>query len=268
MTENAVLFVKFGGSLITKKDEMFTINYNKIREIIKEINDAKRDNSGLKLLIGHGGGSFPHPIAKSFNTIDGMVNNSSKRGFVLCQNAASTLNRIFVDLMVDYDLNSFSVQTSAAVVARDGKIDDFFIHPIRNAISLNIIPIVYGDCVLDTIRGFTVISTEQILSYLSKHIRPSRVLIFGIVNGIYTSDPLRDRNAKRIPEIRIGDLSNVNTYLAESHYVDATGGMLTKVEELINIAKLGVECEILGGEKGYIRRALSGEKGIGTIIKR
>ena len=263
MNDAEMLFVKFGGSLITRKDEMFTVDYGRMRRIVRELAEVL-DEISPRLIIGHGGGSFPHPIAKSFNVREG-IEGGSKRGFVLCRNAASTLNRIFVDMMNDYGVDAISIQTSAAVMAKNGEIQKFFIDPIKSALSLDLIPVVYGDCVFDVSRGFTVVSTERIFKFLARHIRPSRVIIFSIVNGIYTSDPLKDKHARRIPRINANVFSD--DYLRDSYYIDATGGMREKVKELFDIAKSGVECEILSGDEGNIKRALSGYRGIGTIIE-
>ncbi len=265
--ENNLIFVKLGGSLITEKSAPYTINYDAIRRIVKEIKEAIDAKQDLNLLIGHGGGSFPHPIAQSFRTIEGFIQTNSVRGFALCQNAASTLNRIVVDLLLDYGVDTVSIQPSACCIAENGEISDFFIKPIEASINNGIIPIVFGDCVFDTIRGCTVVSTEQILTYLSKYIRPSRVLIFELVGGVYTADPQKDKKAKLIPEITVENFSTVESYLGGSYSVDVTGGMLKKVKELLKIAKRGIECEILSGQSGNIKKALKGERGLGTIIK-
>jgi isopentenyl phosphate kinase len=51
--------------------------------------------------------------------------------------------------------------------------------------------------------------------------------------------------------------------------VDVTGGMNGKLIELIELAQLGVESEIINaGKENFIKRALNHEKGIGTIIKK
>ena len=269
MTERGrnLIFVKLGGSLITEKSAPSTINYNAIRRIVKEVKEAIDRDQALSLLIGHGGGSFPHPIAQSFRTSEGFIQDTSVRGFALCQNAASSLNRILVDLMVDYAIDAVSIQPSACCIAKDGEIADFFIEPIKVCMENRIIPVVFGDCVLDTVRGCTVLSTEQIFSYLSSYIRPSRVLIFGLVGGVYTGDPQKDEKARFIPEIEIEKFNDVESYLGDSYSVDVTGGMVTKVKELVKIAKMGIECEILSGEPGYITKALTGERGLGTIIR-
>lgn len=265
--KNSLIFIKLGGSLITEKNTPFTINYNGMKGVVKGIKEAIDLNPNLGLLIGNGGGSFPHSIANSFKTSQGFIHDSSKRGFALCQNAASTLNRIMVDLMIDYGINAVSIQTSACCLTENGEISEFFIKPIKTSINNGIIPVVFGDCVFDTVKGCTIVSTEQILIYLSKYIQPSRVLIFTLVGGVYTSDPQKNKNAKLIPEITVENFKEIESYLGKSYSVDVTGGMSKKVKDLLNIAEMGIECEILSGQPHYIKDALMGERGLGTTIK-
>ena len=262
-----LVFVKLGGSLITEKNAPYTINYQVLTRIVKELKEAIDNDHHLQLLLGHGGGSFPHPVAQSFKTSQGFIQDTSIRGFALCQNAASTLNRILVDLMVDYAINAVSIQPSACCVATDGKITGFFTKPIEVALENGLIPVVFGDCVFDTAKGCSIVSTEQIFSYLSSTLQPSRVLIVGLVGGVYTSDPQKDENAKFIPTIEVEKFTSIESYLGESYSIDVTGGMVTKVKELIEIARRGIECEILSGASGNITKALAGQRGLGTIIK-
>jgi isopentenyl phosphate kinase len=46
-----------------------------------------------------------------------------------------------------------------------------------------------------------------------------------------------------------------------------TGGMASKVRELIELAKRGIESEILSGAPGNLKRAVAGQRGLGTIIQ-
>jgi len=242
-------------------------SYQAITRIVKELKEAIDNDHHLQLLIGHGGGSFPHPVAQSFKTSQGFIQDTSIRGFALCQNAASTLNRILVDLMMDYAINAVSIQPSACCIASDGKIADFFTKPIEVSLEHGLIPVVFGDCVFDVVKGCSIVSTEQIFSYLSRTIQPSRVLIVGLVGGVYTSDPQKDENAQFIPTIEVEKITSIESYLGESYSVDVTGGMVTKVKELIELARRGIECEILSGASGNITKALAGQRGLGTIIK-
>ena len=262
-----LVFVKLGGSLITEKNAPYTINYQVLTRIVKELKEAIDNDHHLQLLIGHGGGSFPHPVAQAFKTAEGFIQDTSVRGFALCQNAASTLNRILVDLMADYAINAVSIQPSACCIATDGRITDFFTTPIEASLEHGLIPVVFGDCVFDTVKGCTIVSTEQIFSYLSSALQPSRVLIVGLVGGVYTSDPQKDEKAKFIPTIEAEKFTSIESYLGESYSVDVTGGMVTKVKELIELASRGIECEILSGASGNITKALAGQRGLGTLIK-
>ena len=265
--EGNLIFVKLGGSLITEKNAPHTINYQALTRIIKELKEALEHDPQLQLVLGHGGGSFPHPVAQVFKTAEGFVHDTSVRGFALCQNAASTLNRIIVDLMTDYAINAVSIQPSACCITTEGTITDFFSTPIEAAIAAGIVPVVFGDCVFDTAKGCSIVSTEQIFSHLSGMLRPSRVLVVGLVNGVYTADPQKDEKARFIPTIDVEQFSSIELYLSGSYSVDVTGGMVTKVKELVKLAKRGIECEILSGASGNIRNALAGQRGLGTRIQ-
>lgn len=271
MKKEEKVFIKLGGSLITEKSTPFTINWNETRRIVKEIKEVVDENKRMKLLVGHGGGSFPHPIASFFETAKGFIRENSRRGFVLCQNAASSLNRLLVDLMIDYGINALSIQPSACCITNNGDISNFFAQPIKMCLENDIIPVVYGDCVFDTAYGCTIVSTEKILLELSKYIKPSRVLIFTLVGGVYTDDPQRDKNVKFIQKINANveaeEFEAVEVGVSKSSSIDVTGGMQTKVFFAKEITKMGVECEILSGKESYIKKALAGERGLGTIIE-
>jgi isopentenyl phosphate kinase len=93
------------------------------------------------------------------------------------------------------------------------------------------------------------------------------VLVVGLVDGVYTADPQKNENARFVPTIEVEQFGSVESYLGESYSVDVTGGMTTKVMELVEIAKRGIECEILSGASGNIKNALAGQRGLGTRIK-
>ena len=92
--ENLIL-VKLGGSLITDKNKPFTPRHDVINRLAREIHEAKEEKH-LKVIVGHGGGSFPHKPAKDYRTNEGIVNGQSFKGIALVQDAASKLNRIIV----------------------------------------------------------------------------------------------------------------------------------------------------------------------------
>lgn len=79
-----LILVKFGGSLITDKSKPFTEDIDTIKRLAKEIHEARTERK-FKLIIGHGGGSYPHTPAKEFRTNEGIINKRSYEGIARVQ---------------------------------------------------------------------------------------------------------------------------------------------------------------------------------------
>src|SRR4030065_2477184 len=90
-----LILIKLGGSLITDKTKPFTDKKYVIKRLGNEIRSARK-NADYNLILGHGGGSYPHVPAKKFRTADGIVNKKSYIGIAEVQDAAARLNRIVV----------------------------------------------------------------------------------------------------------------------------------------------------------------------------
>ncbi|MCK4779600.1 MAG: acetylglutamate kinase, partial [Candidatus Lokiarchaeota archaeon] len=67
---NDIILLKLGGSLLTDKDEPFSIREDVVKNVVKQIIDANE-----KLILIHGGGSFGHPLAREYSISKGI--NSS-----------------------------------------------------------------------------------------------------------------------------------------------------------------------------------------------
>ena len=247
-----------GGSLITKK-KPYTVNLKKIREIAKEIHRLRKKMK-FKLLIGNGAGSFAHISAKKFKTTQGYINKKSKRGHIIVQDDASRLNRILVRKLIKAGENAISVQPSAASIGDGGKVKFFYLEPIKNYLKHDLVPVVYGDVVADLKKGCTIFSTEKIFSYLAKKLKPEKIILMAKVEGVY------DFQKRIIPEINKKNFNEIKKFLKEAEKIDVTGGMLHKVMEAIEMAKNGIEVNIIGGKQGNLGKCLKREK-VGTRIK-
>ena len=64
---NEVYIVKLGGSVITDKNQPFSIRKIIISNLLTQIK-----NSEKKIIIVHGGGSFGHPLAKEYQIHKGF----------------------------------------------------------------------------------------------------------------------------------------------------------------------------------------------------
>ena len=127
-----------------------------------------------------------------------------------------------------------------------------------------LVPLVHGDVALDDVRGGTIVSTESIFRYLSAHLPVSRILLLGEVKGVYDSE------GTVIPEITPANIERYAAALGGSSGTDVTGGMLTKVLDMLDlvISHPGLTVRILDGrEPGLLGRTLRGEINVGTLIR-
>jgi len=261
-----LILIKLGGSLITDKTKPFTPRLDVIKRLAKEIHEARQEK-GIELIVGHGGGSFPHKPAKDYRTNEGIINKESYKGISLVQDAASQLNRIIVKSFIEAGENAISVQPSAGLIAEDGRIKEWYLESIKEMLKQGLLPIPYGDVALDMKKGCCIISTEEVLNYLAKQLGSKKIILAGIVDGVFTSDPQKNPNAKLIKEINSKNYEEIKKYLGGSAGIDVTGGMLHRVERIFELTKFGVEAEIINGEKeNILKRTLIGERGLGTII--
>jgi isopentenyl phosphate kinase len=266
-----LVFFKLGGSVITDKVREGKARKRVIRRAAREVRKALEAKRFLKLLIGHGSGSFGHYVAKRYGTQKGAFDFEGWRGYAEVSAAASRLNRLVTDVFLEEGVPVLSLQPSASALCRDGELLRLEIRPIKGALAHNLIPLIYGDVAFDELRGCTIISTEQIFAYLARELKPDRIILAGIVEGVYDDDPLRNPKAHLLKEITPANIAQVEKSLAGSYGVDVTGGMLSKVRIMHKLVRSqpSLRVRIISGLlPGLIERALLDEDfDEGTLIR-
>jgi isopentenyl phosphate kinase len=263
--KNELILVKLGGSLITDKLKPYAIRQDVLTRLAKEIKESGCEN----LIVGHGSGSFGHQSAHKYQTQRGIVNKDSYKGMSIVHRDAAKLNEIVVNEFLAAGLNAFSLQASAGAKCKKGKITEWNMEPVKIMLKNNILPVPYGDVGFDTAQGCCIMSTEEILSFLAINLKAKRIIIVGKVDGVMTADPSIERGSYLIDEITVDGFSRIKKCLTGSDGVDVTGGMLGKVESMLQLAKKGITSEIINGTKpGNLRKALEGERGLGTLIRK
>jgi len=271
-----LVLLKLGGSVITDKNQPFTVRENTIRRLGREMRQALDDHPDLRLILGHGSGSFGHVVAQKYGTRQGIVDTTedlrqeSWRGFVETAAAAAHLNRLVTDLMLEEGVPVVSYQPSASARCRRGELMYFDAHPLKQVLEANLVPLVYGDVAIDAVQAFTIISTEQIFDNIARELQPARIVLVGIVDGVYDADPLASSEAMRYEEITQGNWDEVEASLGGSHATDVTGGMFSKVRDMYHLvlAQPPLQVHIVSGEiSGNVSSALSGsDTHFGTLI--
>jgi len=262
---NVLQFLKLGGSLITDKTSPHTPNLDVLRRLAGEVAKARQRFNSLKLLIGHGSGSFGHVPARRFNTRQGVHTPAEWGGFVEVWREAAALDRLVLDAFSAADLPVIAFPPSAGLVARDGQVEAWDVSPIEMALQAGIIPMVFGDVVFDGKRGGTIFSTEDLFDHLARRLRPARILLAGLEAGVWADYPTC---TELVDEINPKNLAQIAPALGGSAATDVTGGMLSKVAQSLALAQSipGLEVRIFSGViPGMVERALAGEP-VGTLI--
>lgn len=260
-------FLKLGGSLITEKSSPHTPRPEVLRRLADEIAVAWQASSGMRLVIGHGSGSFGHVPAQRYGTRRGVHSPDEWRGFVEVWREASTLNRLVVEALYAAELPVIALPASASLVASDGKVSAWNLAPLTSALQAGLMPVIYGDVIFDQVRGGTIFSTEDLFAHLALQLRPQRLLLAGLEDGVWADFPQR---RKLIPHITPRSYQVHSPALRGSASVDVTGGMEGKVRQMLSLVEQipGLEVLIFSGEKpGNVLQVLSGAR-IGTRIAR
>lgn len=263
-----LILIKLGGSVITDKQKPFTARPHVIKRLAGEIKKAKKvlgDNT--LFIIGHGGGSFPHVPASKYQTQKGLINKNSLKGLTLTADAAIDINRIVIKEMIKIGLTVISfAPLSFFVVGKNKKYKDMLNH-ILISLKIGIIPVVYGDVIIDETQGFCIFSAEKTLSILARRLKKTykieKVIECGDTNGVYNSE------GKTIPEITLNNFPKVKSAITGSDKTDVTGGMIHKVEESLFLVKeTGIPTVLVNGNaKNNLRKVILGKKVQATTIK-
>jgi isopentenyl phosphate kinase len=266
----APLFVKLGGSLITDKRRPECPRREVLQQLAAEIAAARRQNPHLPLVIGHGSGSFGHLYGQRYGTRAGVQSAEQWYGFARTGDAAARLNRLVTAALLDAGVPAWSIQPSATLRCVDGAIREGPLAAVRQALAHHLAPVIFGDVALDERRGGTIVSTEELFSWLTPHLLPQRLILVGEIDGVYTADPHLDSTATRLREITPPMFQQIQTGLGGSHGVDVTGGMVAKVQEAIRLVNTYPQLDVIicsGLTPGNLSRVLDMRtSGIGTRI--
>jgi isopentenyl phosphate kinase len=264
MTE--LVFLKLGGSLITDKTRPYTVRLEKLKSLAAEIHAALSSTRDLRLVIGHGSGSFGHYAVKEHYPQLEIHEKKDWLGFNEVWYRATQLNRYVIEALHDAGIPVMAMQPSASIVSKDGTVEHWDLSPLESALKAGIVPVIYGDMAFDSVKGGTVLSTEVLMFYLARQLKPKRILLAGLEAAVWADFPARRQRVEKVtPSSYLALAHNVGG----SHGVDVTGGMKSKVEEMLSLVEQvpNLNVQIFSGEEtGNVKRTLAGES-LGTLIE-
>jgi len=235
---DGIVYVKFGGSFLTYKDRPFSVNYDALDKAVQIL---YRVIDKVKLIIGHGGGSFAHNVVKWYR------DSSPEALLTACQEATRRLNTIFVNSLIEHGLKVTGIQTSAIIVEGEKGIE-VYTKSIEMALRSSITPILHGECIFSEKTSYRIMSTEEVFETLSRYFKPKAIVLLTDVPGIYTCDPKTCPNPKLIAHIDSRNIDEVLGILKTSSGCDATGSVYGKVALMARLSReLKVRVAIVSG---------------------
>ncbi|MEW6010434.1 MAG: isopentenyl phosphate kinase [Euryarchaeota archaeon] len=264
-----MIILKLGGSIITDKAAKEpTVNHNHLNRIAREIKNSNTSD----LIIVHGAGSYGHPFAREYSIGKPFYSDEDfqkkRMGFAITQSWVKKLNSIVCDALREQSVPAISIQPSSFITTENKRINKADISIVDSYLKKGFIPVIYGDVVLDEDPSIqmAVVSGDQIISYLAKNLLPERVILGTDVDGVFNKNPKLNKDSRIIETLSsLQELDSVDATTT----VDVTGGMIGKLEELLKLAQLGIESEIINaGCNNLIEEALKGKKVPGTVIKK
>jgi len=257
--------VKLGGSVITNKKEARADSRapprflaGAARRLLREIRD-----SGEKVILVTGAGSFGHVKAKKHGLAGGFRQDSQWDGFVEVSRDIRRLNLMVLDAGLGLGMRLVSVPPSVSALLTDGRIHYLDEGVFRRYLSAGITPVTFGDVALDTSRKFSICGGDLLMQRLAEAFSAERALFVSDIDGIRVGG---DGNVAH--EFAPGDLARI-TPARGPRGQDVTGGIVEKARLALAMGAAGTEVAVINGKKGgRLLDALRGGEPEGTWFRR
>lgn len=256
-----MILVKLGGSVITNKNRLRSFQRRNCMRLCGELQQAKE-----ALMLVHGAGSFGHILALKAKLQLGIEKGDLEklRQVAHVHRDVRELNHKVLDCMTKKELKGFSVPPYSVASFSSGEVVNFCPDAFQQLLERKIIPVSFGDVVPDKELTFSICSGDLMMSALAEHFHPEKVVFVADVDGVFDSDPIKNRSAKLIETLT---KDNVDEITGESSGSDVTGAMAGKISRMIEIARHCENCMILNGNAaGRLEKALKGQKIISTRV--
>src|SRR5262249_21078264 len=156
------------------------------------------------------------------------------------------LHAIVIEALDAAGAKPFSLAPSSFMTCSKGRIAKVFTDPLFHALGLGLVPVVYGDVVLDRERGAVVVSTEEVFVTLAREaarrgVPVARAVWLGETDGVFAS------GGDTVGRLTASAALRRSLRVAGAAGVDVTGGMALRLRSTAALARRAVPSLILDG---------------------
>lgn len=255
-----MILIKLGGSIITDKSQYRTFSKDCVARLCDEI-----ARSGKKVIVVHGAGSFGHVLAKKHRLQDGYSEKSQILAAAQVQHDVRELSSMVVAEMLAKNIPAVSVPPGSCFVMDNGKLVAENTETIEALAHMGIMPVMFGDVVMDRKKGFGICSGDQAMEVLCDVFKPEKVVFVSDIDGLYDKDPKSHRDAKLIPAVTAEILNGIERTMGVD---DVTGGVAAKMEAMLRMCDGKRECVLINGSvPGRLHSLLIGDTVTSTTAR-
>ncbi len=249
--------IKLGGSIITDKKEYRRFNADTVARLCREIKE-----SGQDVIVVHGAGSFGHVIAKKYDLNAGNTNPEKIPAVAQVCYDVRELDSMIVKELNAAGIPAVSVPPGSCFVMEDRKLRIENDEVLRRFVDIGIMPVMFGDVVLDRKLGFAILSGDQIMERLTEIFDIDQVIFVSDIDGLFDDDPKNNPDAKMYTTVDRDVLESVRSNISVD---DVTGGVHEKMMAMLRMCSDSRECILVNGnEEGRLLSLLKGEETICT----
>jgi len=259
---SAVMFlIKFGGSVITEKSKTEPVfKQDLMDKLAASLNKAEKE-----YIIVHGAGSFGHVLAQKYHLNDGFQKNEQRMGYAKTQSLVQQLNLQMLQSLQKQGLPAVSIPPHATMILDNHQNMLFQKEIYDQYLGQKLIPVTYGDVVLDHTLGFSICSGDLLMVLLAESYNFEKVIYVIDEDGLYWENPKNNPDAEFIERIASKDLGSLSTTLDDQ--ADVTGGMKGKIETIQRISQTNVDVLLLNGNKpDCLYDVLVGKETTATLV--
>lgn len=255
-----MILIKLGGSVITDKSQYKKFNREQATRLCREIAE-----SGRSVMIVHGAGSFGHVLAKKYAIQNGLQDFGQVPAAAQVHHDAMELGLLMTQALIENGIPAASVAPGSCFVMDNGRIIAENTEAIKALANIGIMPVTFGDVVMDRSRGFGIVSGDQMMEVMADLYKPERVVFVSDIDGLYTANPKTDPDARLIPEFDAGTLDTISS---ESDVDDVTGGVRNKMKAMLRMCDEGRDCVLVNGTVPGRLLSLLGDEDVTCTVAR
>lgn len=234
------------------------INIRRMEKLVKTISDLK--NAGNEIILVSSGA-----IAMGA----GKLSLKERPKDMPTKQAVSAVGQC--ELMYTYDklFTEYNYVTAQILLTSDDVKDEtrrtHFENTLERLLSLGVIPVINENDTVAT-EEISVGDNDTLSAITSICAKADLLVILSDIDGLYTADPHKDKNAKLIPVVE-EITEQIQSIAGGSSSSLGTGGMATKLKAAKAVTEQGIDLVIANGANPEILYDIIEGKGAGTLFK-